>query len=229
MDFADKMTSSENDVAGILMDEAVVNAARALISRRPRTLLGLVGAPGAGKSSVSEALLSHLGEQMQVVPMDGYHLSNRELARLGRAERKGAPDTFDGAGYVALLSRLGAPCANETVYAPGFYREIEEPIAASIAVSPDTPLVVTEGNYLLMDETPWDRVRALLDEVWYVEVDTELREQWLVARHMRFGRSESEARAWVASTDRPNAERIEATRARADRVIGWDGGCIRFL
>lgn len=223
------MTTSENDIAGLLIDEAVVNAARALIKERPRALLGLVGAPGAGKSSVSEALLNQLGEAMQVVPMDGYHLSNLELARLGRAERKGAPDTFDSAGYVSLLERLRTPKADEIVYAPGFYRRIEEPIAASIAVSPQTPLVVTEGNYLLMEEAPWDRVRQLLDEVWYVEVDTELREQWLVERHMRFGRSELDARAWVVSTDRPNAERIEATRARADRIIGWDGGCIRFL
>ncbi|WP_456268272.1 nucleoside/nucleotide kinase family protein [Kushneria sp. AK178] len=221
--------TSENDVADILIDDAVVAAARALIRDRPRALLGLVGAPGAGKSSVSEALLKHLGDDMQVVPMDGYHLSNRELARLGRAERKGASDTFDGAGYVSLLTRLRAPQAGETVYAPGFYREIEEPIAASIAVSPETPLVVTEGNYLLLEETPWDRVKAMLDEVWYVEVDTGLREEWLVERHMRFGRSASDARAWVASTDRPNAERIEGTRARADRVIGWDGGRIRFL
>ncbi|SPJ34059.1 nucleoside/nucleotide kinase family protein [Kushneria phyllosphaerae] len=223
------MTTSENDIADLMIDEAVVNAAQALIKARPRALLGLVGAPGAGKSSVSEALLSRLGEAMQVVPMDGYHLSNRELARLGRAARKGAPDTFDSAGYVSLLERLRTPETDETVYAPGFYRQIEEPIAASIAVSPQTSLVVTEGNYLLMEETPWDRVRPLLDEVWYVEVDTQLREQWLVERHMRFGRSEADAKAWVASTDRPNAERIEATRVRADRRIGWDGACIRFL
>lgn len=223
------MTPSENDVSDLMIDDAVVEAARALVRDRPRALLGLVGAPGAGKSSVSEALLNQLDDDMQVVPMDGYHLSNRELARLGRADRKGAPDTFDGAGYVSLLARLRTPQAGETVYAPGFYREIEEPIAASIAVLPETPLVVTEGNYLLMETSPWNQVRAMLDEVWYVEVDTELREQWLVERHMRFGRSESEARAWVASTDRPNAEQIEATRSRADRIIGWDGACIRFL
>ena len=223
------MTPSENDISGLMIDDAVVEAARSLIRDRPRALLGLVGAPGAGKSSVSEALMHCLGETMQVVPMDGYHLSNRELARLGRAERKGAPDTFDSAGYVALLERLRAPQPDEIIYAPGFYREIEEPIAASIAVSPHTPLVVTEGNYLLMEEAPWNRVRSLLDEIWYVEVDTEQREQWLVERHMRFGRSESDARAWVASTDRPNAEKIEATRVRTDRLVGWDGACIRFL
>lgn len=223
------MTPSENDISGLMIDDAIVEAARALTRKRPRALLGLVGAPGAGKSSVSEALLNCLGDAMQVVPMDGYHLSNRELARLGRASRKGAPDTFDSAGYVALLERLRASQPDEIIYAPGFYREIEEPIAASIAVSPQTPLVVTEGNYLLMEQAPWDRVRSLLDEIWYVEVDTELREQWLVERHMRFGRSEADAKAWVAATDRPNAEQIEATRARADRLVGWDGACIRFL
>src|SRR5947207_15332686 len=92
-----------------------------------RRLLGLAGAPGSGKSTLAAALAAALAERAIVVPMDGFHLANAELARLGRAGRKGAPDTFDAAGYVALLRRLRSQPAHEPVYAPAFRREIEEP------------------------------------------------------------------------------------------------------
>lgn len=210
------------------VDTAVIEAARALSGLGRRTVLGIVGPPGSGKSSVSEALAPHLGAAMQVVPMDGFHLAQCQLERLGRAGRKGAPDTFDGEGYLALLVRLKRAAAGETIYAPGFYRDIEEPIAASIAVPPETPLVVTEGNYLLLREPPWPRVAALLDEIWYLDVETDLRERWLIERHVHFGKSEAHARDFVAKSDRPNAERIEASRHRADRFLCWDGATIRF-
>jgi pantothenate kinase len=194
----------------------------ALLGSGERRLLGLVGAPGAGKSTLAQALADRLGAQAQVVPMDGFHLANAELARLGRAQRKGAPDTFDAAGYVALLRRLRMPLPGETVYAPAFRREIEEPIAGAIAVHPDTRLVITEGNYLLLDDGPWAEVAALLDDCWYVDVDDALRRQRLVERHIRFGRNEAEARAWVEHTDEPNARRIAACRVRAGAVIRLD-------
>lgn len=194
-----------------------------LLADGGRKLLGLVGPPGAGKSTVAAALAAALGERAQVVPMDGFHLANVELARLGRAGRKGAPDTFDAAGYAALLQRLRAQRADEIVYAPEFRREIEEPIAGAIAVLPATQLVITEGNYLLMDEGPWAQVAALLDEIWYVEVDDDLRRRRLVERHMRFGRSEADALRWVETTDEPNARRIAATRPRATQVVREPG------
>lgn len=193
-----------------------------LLATGGRRVLGLVGAPGAGKSTVAQALLEALGEAAQVVPMDGFHLANVELARLGRAGRKGAPDTFDAAGYVALLRRLRQQRADETVYAPEFRREIEEPIAGAIAVLPTTRLVITEGNYLLLDEGPWAEVAGLLDDCWYVDVDDDLRRQRLIERHMRFGRDLAAARAWVEQTDEPNARRIAATRVRAAAVFSWD-------
>jgi pantothenate kinase len=195
---------------------------QALLAGQPRVLLGLVGAPGAGKSTLAEALHAALPGLSQVVPMDGYHLANVQLQRLGRASRKGAPDTFDAAGYRALLQRLRTPVAGEVVYAPAFRREIEEPVAGAIAVPADTRLVITEGNYLLLDEGDWRGVAALLDETWYVEADEALRLARLVDRHVHFGRSRAEAEAWVASTDEPNARRIEATRGRASRVVRWD-------
>ncbi len=219
----------ETRALSIDIDPLILDAARSLIDSSKRRILGLVGAPGSGKSTLSEALLAALGDQAQVVPMDGFHLSNRQLDALGRAQRKGAPDTFDAFGYRDLLHRLRASYRNrETVYAPGFYREIEEPIAASIAVTPGSPLIITEGNYLLLEEEPWPRVRAMLDEVWFLDVDRELREERLVARHMQFGRTERQAREWVRTTDALNAERIEAMAASADRQLWWNGSSIRF-
>jgi pantothenate kinase len=203
-----------------------IERARRLAVPGQRRLLGLVGAPGAGKSTIAAALLSALGPLAVGVPMDGFHLAQAELERLGRAGRKGAPDTFDSAGYVALLRRLRSPRVGEIVYAPDFRREIEEPIAGAIGVAPEVPLVITEGNYLLMDaddapRTHWHAVRALLDEVWYVHVDDALRIERLVSRHVRHGRSAQAARDWVAKTDEPNGRRIAATRSRADWQFAW--------
>jgi pantothenate kinase len=194
---------------------------RALASG-PRCLLGVVGPPGAGKSTLASLMAQAVGEQAQAVPMDGFHLAQTELERLGRASRKGAPDTFDAAGYAALLRRLRAQKEDEVVYAPDFRREIEEPVAGALPVFPDTPLIVTEGNYLLLDDGPWQPVAGLLDEVWYLQVEPGLRLERLAQRHQRFGRSREAALAWIASTDEPNARRIEAVQHRAQRQIGWD-------
>jgi len=196
--------------------------ARELIARSGRALLGLVGPPGSGKSTLAAALQAEFALVSQVVPMDGFHLANVELERLGRRGRKGAPDTFDSAGYVALLRRLLAQPDDEIVYAPEFRREIEEPIANAIPVFPRTQLVITEGNYLLLDEGPWASVKGLLDEVWYVDVPDEVRIHRLTKRHEQFGRSAQDAAAWVENTDEPNARLIEASRARASFVFRWD-------
>ena len=193
-----------------------------LLEDNTRKMIGLVGPPGAGKSTLSAALLAVLGSKAQVVPMDGYHLANVELARLGRANRKGAPDTFDAFGYVDLLRRLRNQSGNEIVYAPEFRREIEEPVAGAIPVFSETQLIITEGNYLLLEQGAWGSVAGLLDEIWYVDIDQGLRTSRLVGRHKQFGRTHEQAVAWVNDTDEPNARLIESTRHRATRVFRWE-------
>ena len=187
-----------------------------------RVLLGLAGAPGAGKSTLAARLQARFGDVAAVVPMDGFHLASVELRRLGRAARKGAPDTFDAAGFVALLRRLARPVAGETVYAPAFHREIEEAVAGEIGISDGTRLVITEGNYLLLGGA-WQAVRSLLDEAWFVEGDEAQRQEWLLARHVAFGRTPEQAPAWIAATDEPIARLIRACRDRADQSVRPDG------
>ncbi|GGO72254.1 nucleoside/nucleotide kinase family protein [Nocardioides deserti] len=177
-------------------------------------LLGLTGAPGVGKSTYAAALAAEHG--LAVVPMDGFHYADVELARRGLLDRKGAPDTFDAEGYAVLLRRVRR--CEPAVVAPAFDRDLEQALAGAIAV-PATGTVVTEGNYLLLDEPRWRAVRAEVDEVWHLHVDDDLRRERLVARHVRHGKSPAEARAWVAHVDEPNARLVETVAARADRVL----------
>lgn len=207
--------------------------ARALVRPGRRAVLGIAGSPGVGKSTLVEHLLTALrdgpapdggegaGEWVAHVPMDGFHLADVELHRLGRRDRKGAPDTFDAAGYAALLRRLRED-EDEVVYAPGFERELEQPIAGSIPVPRSARLVITEGNYLLHDEGDWARVRPRLDEVWYCELDEAERVRRLVARHERFGKDHAAAVAWSLGTDQRNADLVAATRHRADLIVPMD-------
>jgi pantothenate kinase len=189
----------------------------ALLNRQRRVILGITGPPGAGKSTVATSIVAEFDGAVNL-PMDGFHLADVELERLGRLHRKGAIDTFDGHGYLALLQRIGAQ-PSHVIYAPAFDRDIEQPIAGSIPVFPEARLVVTEGNYLLDDDEPWPSVRALLTEVWFIDVPRDERHRRLVARHVEFGKSPDEAEAWVRSVDEANADRIENARPKADFVV----------
>ncbi|MFK4693081.1 nucleoside/nucleotide kinase family protein [Streptomyces pristinaespiralis] len=200
----------------------LVERARSLAVPGHRRLLGIAGAPGAGKSTLAGRIVEALDGLAVLVPMDGFHLAQRELRRLGREHRKGAPDTFDAAGYAALLGRLREPDPDTVVYAPAFDRSLEEPVSGSIPVGPAVPLVVTEGNYLLYDEGIWGRVRPLLDEVWFLELDQEERLRRLVDRHVRFGKERPHAERWVHDSDEPNARLIGRGRERADLVVPMD-------
>jgi pantothenate kinase len=200
--------------------DAAVRRAVTLAGRPgPRCLLGLAGPPGAGKSTLAARLAAAVGRAAVVVPLDGFHLADAELIRLGRLGRKGAPDTFDPAGYLALLARIQNAAPGETVYAPAFDRKLDQPIAGSIPVRPGTRLVITEGNYLLGGEPPWTGVRALLDEAWWVDLDDAERRRRLVARHVRWGKPVVAAERFVARSDEANARAVAPGREHADRIV----------
>ncbi|MFG1606633.1 nucleoside/nucleotide kinase family protein [Actinoplanes sp. NPDC049265] len=197
----------------------LVRRARALVKDGRRAILGITGAPAAGKTTLAEELVKAIDSAWVAhVPMDGFHLADVELDRLGRRHAKGAPDTFDALGYAALLQRLHAD-EDDVIYAPGFERVIEQPIAGAIPVFRDARLIVSEGNYLLVGDGPWAGVAPLLDEVWYADLDHEERIRRLIDRHRRFGKDENAAVEWATGTDERNAQVILATRERADLVI----------
>jgi len=200
--------------------EVALARARELAARGGRTLLGIAGPPGAGKSTLSARLAEELGPLAVVVPMDGFHLAQGTLERLGRAERKGAPDTFDAAGFVALLRRLRA--AEETVWAPEYRRDLRHGVTGAIEVPHEVPLVIVEGNYLLCEEHGFAPVRELLDEAWFCELEQELRIERLLARHVATGKEPGFARDWVLGPDERNARLVARTRERADLVISMD-------
>jgi pantothenate kinase len=214
--------------------DVLVAAAVDLVGERRRVVLGIAGAPGAGKSTLAEALVDGIArvqgpDWVAHVPMDGFHLADVQLDRLGARGRKGAPDTFDAEGYAALLRRL-VDEPESWVYAPGFERTLEQPIAAAMVVPPAARVVVTEGNYLLLPEPRWQRARAALAEVWFVTGDDELRRSRLVERHVTFGKEPDAAVTWVERTDEANAAVIVASADSADRVVlngpaGWAFVC----
>lgn len=194
--------------------------ARALSLIQPgrRVLLGIAGAPGAGKSTVAAVLQRAMPGTVAVVGMDGFHLSQDELVRLGRQDRKGAPDTFDPYGYAALLRRLKDE-SDPYVYAPAFLRELEEPIANHLRIERATPLVITEGNYLLLEEEGWLLARQQLDEVWYLDLPDEIRRRRLVLRHQEFGKDPETARRWAAGSDQANADIVRSTQNAANLIV----------
>lgn len=208
-------TGAQVAAATAHLDE-LVERARVLAATGGRRVLGLAGTPGAGKSTVSGALLTALGDDAVLVGMDGFHLANEELVRLGRRDRKGAPDTFDVEGYVALLDRIRA---GHEVYAPRFDRGLEESIGSAVLVPAGVPLVITEGNYLLHDAFGWDAVASRLDEIWFLDVDAEERRERLIARRLSHGHASDEAVAWVREVDERNAAVVERGRHRADLVV----------
>lgn len=202
--------------------EDLVERARSLAAGGNRFVLGLTGAPGAGKSTAARAVVKALGDQAALVGMDAFHLANGVLAGLGSSGRKGAPDTFDSWGYAHLLRRLKSN-REPVVYAPVFDRSLEESIGCAIPVGCDVPLVITEGNYLLLDAEGWREGREVIDEVWYLDTENDERQRRLIRRHESFGKPAAEAEAWALGSDQRNADIVESTLERADLIINLSG------
>jgi pantothenate kinase len=199
--------------------DQLVERARRLAAGPGRAVIGVTGSPGAGKSTLVAVLLRHLdADAVAHVPMDGFHLADVALRRLGRLDAKGAPDTFDAGGYLAMLRRIRAD-AEDVIYAPAFERDLEQPLAGAIAVPRRARLVLTEGNYLLLDDPRWAPLRAELSEVWFCDPDPTARMAQLIARHVAFGKDPGHAAAWVAAVDDRNAVLVEASRPRADLIV----------
>jgi pantothenate kinase len=204
------------------LDE-LVEAVHLSSHRAERTVVGIAGAPGAGKSTLADALVDRLGPSAALLPMDGFHLPPRRLVELGRRDRMGAPDTFDVDGFLGVLRRVRE--AGAEVLAPGFDRTREEPVPDALRIGPEHSVVVVEGNYLLLTSGGWEAAAELLDLSFFVEVPQEVRLRRLTDRHIRFGKSPQAAEAWAMGPDERNAELIAATAGRAEhRVVLGEGG-----
>lgn len=188
-----------------------------------RFILGIVGAPGAGKSTLASNLCNEINSQSAdepaiIVPMDGFHYSNEHLIELRLLPLKGIPATFDAQGFVALLDKV-RKTKNASVFCPRFDRSIEASIANDIEVKPQHKLIIVEGNYLLLDEEPWNKIVQYLDQSWFIDCAIDVILPRLIQRHIDGGKSAKDAQLKVESTDLPNAKIIDATKSRATRIL----------
>lgn len=198
--------------------EQLVARAEAIVGEGQRQVLGLLGAPGSGKSTVADLIVEGLGAKAAIIEMDAFHLSDELLVTLGRRDRKGAPDTFDVDGYVEILRRLTEPGAGD-VYVPIFDRTLDTSVGSAQLVPADCELIITTGNYLLLDSEPWPRLRRFIDHAWFLEPDEDQRIDQLIARHVQYGKTPDEAREWVLRSDQRNAEMVQGSRDNANWVV----------
>lgn len=202
--------------------------ARLLDERSGRVVVGLTGPPGVGKSTLATRIVDEFNSAQRdsaaLLPMDGFHLSNTQLVRLGRKGRKGAPDTFDAAGFLASLERVRAAYQSADVYVPQFDRSLEEPVAAGLVVPASARLVVTEGNYLALPSDGFAGARELIDRLYFLRGADDVRRRRLFARHIAGGRSLIAAERWVRAVDEPNAELIAETAGHCAGTWTLDDG-----
>lgn len=192
--------------------------ARALMASGQRVVLGIVGPPGVGKSTLAQALVREIGERAAYLPMDGFHLPQARLRALGTRDRMGAPETFDAGAFATLVEAVVAS-PGMSLTAPGFDRTVEEPVLDGVRIGAAARLVVTEGNYLLLPGDDWERARARMAAVWQLRLAEEVRRERLLARHIAFGKSPAQALEWMTRVDEPNARLVQSYAARADLII----------
>jgi pantothenate kinase len=198
------------------MEALAARIAALAATRAGRVLVGIAGAPGAGKSTLAEALVDRLGPQAALVPMDGFHLDNAILDARGRRFAKGSPDTFDVAGFEAILQRLKA---GGEVIVPVFDRYIDVSRGSARVVPPGARIIVAEGNYLLLRDAPWDRLHALWDLTAFLDVPMAELERRLIDRWHHHGLSDEDARRRAFDNDIPNARRVIDGSVAADVVL----------
>jgi pantothenate kinase/N-acetylglutamate synthase-like GNAT family acetyltransferase len=198
--------------------------ARSLADAGPgRRLLGIAGPPGAGKSTLSAAMLEAVGPAAAVLPMDGFHRSHAWLAEAALADRKGAPETFDGEAFIAAVAAVRTRPA-EVHRLPAFDHAVQEPEPGAISIGPEIRLVIVEGNYLLLDTAPWAALREHLDEAWFVDAPMEELAARLLVRQRATWGDEATARAFVEQSDLANARLVAPTRGRADVIVDAAAG-----
>ncbi|MGX5189077.1 nucleoside/nucleotide kinase family protein [Streptomyces avermitilis] len=196
------------------------------LARAGRALLGIVGEPGAGKSTFAEQLWARLEKERPglavTVSMDGFHLAQKVIEARGQAADKGTIGTFDADGFVALLRRTRAETGDteNTVWWPEFDRDLEDAVAGAIGVAPHHRLVIVDGNFLLSAQEPWRQVKGLLDETWFLDALPEPRRERLTRRYISYGFTPQAARAKTLGVDEDTSALIRSTLSRADLVIG---------
>ncbi len=178
----------------------------AAASDKPKFLVGIFGPPASGKSTLATDLETALGAEAIAVPMDGFHLDDSILIARGHSARKGAPHTFDPAGYRALLERIKSGEAD--VYFPTFDRSLELSRNAARVVTTDQRIILAEGNYLLLDQPLWRDLKPLFDLTIGLRVSAEELETRLIERWRVHGKTPEAAREWITSNDMPNIKTV---------------------
>lgn len=185
-----------------------------------RFIAALAGPPGAGKSTLAADLVSLIGKTAKVVPMDGFHYDDAILIARGQRSRKGAPETFDVAGFAHLLSRLQV---EDEVAIPIFDRSLELSRGSADIVGPDQRILIAEGNYLLLNEAPWTDLARYFDLTAMILVPEAELDRRLLERWAQYGKTADEARAWIDGNDLPNIRRVQQHSRRADETLVWRG------
>jgi len=193
---------------------------------RSRYFLGITGGPAAGKSVLAENLSDEInirtGDDLAaVIPMDGFHLPNNVLEERGLIQSKGAPETFDVDSFVELISQLHE-FPDQNIMCPAYDRRTHDPVENAITIQPGNQLIIVEGNYLLLNVSPWNIIRSKMNEIWYIDTPLKTIKERLFHRHISGGASKDEAERKVVSVDLPNVELIKKTCSLVDKIICSD-------
>ena len=186
------------------------------LSGQDRKLIAIAGAPGSGKSTLAEDLAHKLGPTAAVMPMDGFHLDNDTLHAMELFHRKGAPETFDADGFVALIKRLRG---DDTVPYPTFDRDADRTVPDGGQINETTRIVLVEGNYLLLNQFPWDSLAGLFDMTVRLVVNHETLAARLITRWIDHGLSPENARDRALGNDMVNVRYVDAHSFDPDYVI----------